>query len=102
MPVIFKRNSDIVQIIRCYPPKATDIQSLFPQTDIQTFVKECQHDIRRIIHRVQYGESYIIPKYNVPPTGLTIEETFIRRQKMFGLQDPLAHRNDTQDTEHSL
>jgi DNA polymerase III delta prime subunit len=101
VPIIFKRSSDSVQIVRCYPPKANDIQSLFPQIDIQSLVKECQHDIRRIIHRVQYGQSYVIPKYPVPPTGLSIEETFIRRQAMFGLPDPLGCRNDTRGSVHS-
>jgi hypothetical protein len=91
VPIIFKRNSDIIQIVRCFPPRAQDIQSLFPHTDIQSFVKECQHDVRRIMHRVQYGESDVLPKYIAPPTGLSIEETFIRRQKMFGLPNPLVH-----------
>lgn len=102
VPVIFKRNSDVIQIVRCYPPKASDMQALFPHIDVHSLVKECQHDIRRIIHRVQYGQSYIIPKYPVPPTGLTIEETFIRRQAMFGLSDPLSHRNDKLGNAHSL
>jgi DNA polymerase III delta prime subunit len=101
VPVIFKRNAEFVNIVRCFPPKASEVQTLFPQIDIQILVKECQHDIRRIIHRVQYGQSYVIPKYNVPPTGLSVEETFIRRQAMFGLADPLAHRNDKQDSERS-
>jgi DNA polymerase III delta prime subunit len=101
VPIIFKRNSDAIQIVRCYPPKATEMQTLFPHIDIQSLVKECQHDIRRIIHRVQYGQSYVIPKFPVPPTGLSIEETFIRRQAMFGLSDPLAHRSDTQGNAHS-
>lgn len=101
VPIIFKRNSDVIQIVRCYPPKSSDVQSLFPHIDIQSLVKECQHDIRRIIHRVQYGQSYVIPKYPVPPTGLSIEETFIRRQAMFGLADPLAHHSDTQGSAHS-
>lgn len=101
VPVIFKRNADIIKIVRCYPPKASEVQILFPHIDIQSLVKECQHDIRRIIHRVQYGQSYVIPKYHVPPTGLSVEETFIRRQAMFGLADPLARRNDKPDSEHS-
>lgn len=101
VPIIFKRNADVIQIVRCYPPKATEMQTLFPHVDIQSLVKECQHDIRRIIHRVQYGESYVIPKYPVPPTGLSVEETFIRRQTMFHLLDPLAHHNGKQDNAHS-
>lgn len=87
LPTIFKRNSEYIDIIRCFPPKASDIQSLFHVDE--SLVKDCQHDIRRIIHRIQYGESDIIPKYSAPPTGLPIEKTFVLRQKMFGLPDSL-------------
>lgn len=97
IPIIFKRNSDVIQIVRCFPPRVTEIQSLFPNVDVQAFVKECQHDVRRIMHRVQYGQSDIIPKYILPPTGLSIEESFIRRQKMFQLPDPLGCRSDKLD-----
>lgn len=90
LPTIFKRNSEHIDIIRCFPPKAADIQSIFSDFDIsETMVRECQHDVRKLIHRVQYGESDIIPKYLAPPTGLTIEKTFVLRQKMFGLADCL-------------
>jgi hypothetical protein len=52
-------------------------------------IQECNFDIRKIIHRIQYGDSYIIPKYQVPTTGLPIENAFILRQKMFDLPDVL-------------
>jgi hypothetical protein len=101
IPMIFKRNTDAVKIVRCYAPKANDIQTLFPDVDVHSLVKECQHDIRRIIHRIQYGQSYVFPKYNVPSTGLSVEESFSVRQKMFQLPDPLAHRIGKRDTERS-
>ena len=101
IPVIFKRNADVINIVRCYAPKSTDIQSLFPTSNVQLIIKECQHDIRRIIHRIQYGESYVFPKYSIPPTGLCVEESFTARQKMFQLPDPLAHRNDKLGIERS-
>jgi len=90
VPMTFKRNTDLVQIVRCYPPRSSDLTTLFPGTDILPFVKECQHDVRRLFHRIQYGESYIFPKYVLPPTGLSTEETFLRKQAMFGLEDVLS------------
>lgn len=87
LPTIFKRNTEYIDIIRCFPPKTTDIQALF-HVDEAT-VKECQHDIRRVVHRIQYGLSDPIPKYSAPPTGLPIEKTFVLRQKMFALPDAL-------------
>lgn len=103
VPINFKRNKDFITIVRCFPPRQNEIQSMFPNTDITSIVKECQFDVRRMIHRLQYGVSDILPKYTLPPTGLTAEETFIRHQKMFGLQDPLSREchDDTPGTEHS-
>jgi len=90
VPLTFKRSPDIVQVVRCYPPRSSELTSLFPGTDILPFVKECQHDVRRLFHRIQFGESYVIPKYVLPPTGLPIEESFLRKQAMFGLEDVLS------------
>lgn len=99
VPIIFKRNSAHIELIRCFPPKATDVQTIFPDVDVPTLLKECQHDVRRMLHRVQYGESYNIPKYISPPTGLSPELSFVLRQMMFDLPDSLAdvHRGDTLD-----
>lgn len=106
VPTIFKRNIDHIEIIRCFPPKLSEIEHLFPENDVNELVKECQYDIRRMFHRVQYGKSDVIPKYSFPPTGLPIEKTFILRQKAFGLEDPLLrfleYRDDKQDNEHLL
>ncbi len=90
VPTIFKRNTDYIEIIRCFPPRSVDIETLFPNENIDELIKECQHDVRRMFHRVQYGKSDIIPKYHYPPTGLTIEKTFVLKQKVFGLPDPLC------------
>jgi hypothetical protein len=100
LPTIFKRNTDHIEIIRCFPPKASDIQTLFLGIDITDSIKECQHDIRKLIHMIQYGPSDQIPKYFAPPTGLTIERTFLLRQKMFDLPDCLLeYRSGIQDNE---
>lgn len=90
LPTIFKRNSEHIDIIRCFPPRSSDIQKIFKDHSItEDEIKTCQHDIRRLVHRIQYGESDAIPKYSVPQTGLPIELSFVLKQKMFDLPDPL-------------
>lgn len=104
VPTIFKRNSNLIHIIRCFPPRPADVQSLFPDEDVDALIKECEYDVRRMFHRVQYGKSDILPKYSFPPTGLPIEKTFILRQKAFGLNHPMQiheYHGDKLDNEHS-
>jgi len=99
LPTIFKRNTEHIEIIRCFPPRGVDVQKLFVDTDITEMIKECQHDVRKLIHRIQYGNSDPIPKYLAPPTGLPVEKTFMLRQRMFELPDSLLeYRADIQDT----
>lgn len=88
IPTLFKRNTEHIDIIRCFPPRATDLENMFPHIDVHTVMKECQHDIRRLCNYVQYGKSDTLPKFNVPPTGLPIEKMFVLRQQMFQLADP--------------
>jgi len=102
VPIIFKRNAEYVDLVRCFPPRSQDLESLFPGVDVPTVLKECQHDVRRMMHRLQYGVSDIIPKYTAPPTGLPIETMFVMKQRMFQLPDPLEdlfreHHVDTLD-----
>jgi hypothetical protein len=100
LPTIFKRNSELIQILRCFPPKASELQHLFPGSDAPQILKECQHDIRRVFHRLQYGDSYSIADYSLPPTGTSVEIAFLWRQKMFGLPDPLGCHADKLDNVH--
>jgi hypothetical protein len=103
LPTIFKRNAEHIDIIRCFPPRAGEVQKLFTDLDITDMIKDCQHDIRKLIHRVQYGISDVIPKYSAPPTGLPVEKMFVLRQKMFDLPDFLReYRVDIQDTVPTL
>jgi hypothetical protein len=102
VPTIFKRNTEYIHIIRCFPPKSSDLEELFPNQNIEELTKECQHDVRRMFHRVQYGKSDTIPKYIFPPTGLPIELTFVLKQAAFGLPDPIGeYRGDIQDSVRS-
>jgi replication-associated recombination protein RarA len=89
LPTIFKRNADIVKILRCFPPNSADVEHLFKNVDVSSLLKECQHDLRRVFHKLQYGSSYTIPNYSLPPTGTSVEKAFLWKQKMFGLRDPL-------------
>ena len=102
LPTIFKRNSEHIELIRCFPPKAIELVPLFHGQDISVLLKECQHDVRRMMHRVQYGVSDVIPKYNIPPTGLPIEAMFAMKQKAFDLPDPLEYHGDKLDISYSL
>jgi hypothetical protein len=98
LPTIFKRNASYITLVRCFPPRSSDIEHLFPNVDVQTISRECQHDIRRMFHRIQYGVSDVIPKYSTPPTGLSVEKSFAMRQAMFDLPDVLprhVYRVDT-------
>ena len=100
LPTIFKRNFEHIQIIRCFPPRAVDVQTLFKDVPVTNLLIECQHDIRKLIHRIQYGISDVIPKYSVPPTGLPVEKAFVLRQEMFQLVDSLhEYHVDIQDSE---
>jgi ATPase family associated with various cellular activities (AAA) len=102
LPTIFKRNAEHIDNLRCFPPRATDMQGFFPNEDVQTLMKDCNHDIRRMLHRIQYGESDTIPRFVSPPTGLAVERLFVMRQLMFGLPDPFhEYRADRLDIGHS-
>jgi len=101
LPIIFKKNSNIVEIIRCFPPSSDLLTKLFPGIEnLETMMVECKHDIRRLIHRIQYGSSYIIPLYFLPPTGSPPEMIFLWKQKMFDLEDPLEYLYDKLDNVH--
>jgi DNA polymerase III delta prime subunit len=106
VPLLFKKNADIVEIIRCHPPRPAELQVLFPHDNIHKLVKECNYDVRRIHHRLQYGVSDTFPKYVLPPTGLPCEDLFIRHQAVFAVPDPLQYaferHGDTLDNARSL
>jgi hypothetical protein len=100
-PIIFKNNS-IVETLRCFPPNPELITQMFPKIEnISELIKECRHDLRRLFHRIQYGTSYVIPLYLLPPTGSAPELIFLWKQKMFELEDPLEYLYDKLGIEHS-
>ncbi len=84
-----------VEIIRCFPPKASDLQALFPDQDGNVLAKRFKHDVRRILQFLQYGESEPLP--SVPfPVNCSPEVELVLRQKMFVSKDPIVQANDTE------
>ena len=102
IPTVFKRNYNSIKILRCFPPNPLDLKQLFPDIDIEPILVECQHDIRRVFHRLQYGKSDTIATYLVPPTGSPIENQFVWRQAMFALDDPYECLYDKLDNARLL
>lgn len=88
IPRVFKSREN-VDILRCFPPKASDLQELFPNHDALKLAKRFKHDVRRILQYLQYGESELLP--SVPfPVNCSPEVEHILRQKMFVSKDPIV------------
>jgi replication-associated recombination protein RarA len=92
VPVIFRRSSDAVHIHRCMPLSAKDIYenlkssySSVSFTEFQIIVKECQHDVRRLMNRLQYGVSDVLKQ--TPLTGYPIAD-LMKHQEMFYSEFP--------------
>ena len=88
IPVIFKRATEHVYIHRCMPLNAQTIYTSLKHhfslsfADFQTLVKECQHDVRRILHRAQYGVSN--KPQIVTMTGDTIVDLLRQEETFYG------------------
>jgi hypothetical protein len=93
-----------VNIVRCHPPRVEDLQPLFTE-DVRALAVECQHDVRRILNRLQYGASDTLPQaIALPKHGPEVTE--ILKQKMWAPTDPLirsvrGYRADTPGTSNS-
>ena len=95
VPRVFKGCTSI-EVVRCYPPKIAEIEQLLNR-DVKALARECQHDVRRILHRLQYGESDTLPsplvlRYTPPVTD-------IMKQKMWISTDPIVTAVQTTLTE---
>ena len=94
--------SDKIEILRCYPPKAADIEVLFPNKPVQMLAKRFKHDIRRIMQYLQYGDSDQLPNFTLP-NECTPEVANILRQKIWIKNDPLlVCRDGIQDSVGSV
>jgi hypothetical protein len=84
VPRIFKQ--ELIQVVRCHPPRIDELQPLFSH-DIRELAVECQHDVRRIFNRLQYGVSDTLPQPGVLPKHGP-EVTEMLKQKMW-VTDPI-------------
>lgn len=92
IPRVLKSREGI-EIVRCFPPKAADLQLLFPDQDVSKLAKRFKHDVRRIIHFLQYGESELLPSVT-QPTDCSPEVEQILRQRMYVSKCPIGLANE--------
>ena len=90
IPRIMKANPKI-HLVRCFPPKPSDLQVLFPEEDVAELAKRFRHDVRRILQYLQYGSSDVLPQAT-RPTDCGLEVAYVLNQKMWVQQDPLLAR----------
>jgi hypothetical protein len=60
VPRVFK-GKESIELLRCYPPKPTDLTALFPGRDTGALAKRFHHDVRRMLQTMQYGDSDVLP-----------------------------------------
>ena len=92
VPRIMKSNPRI-QLVRCFPPKPSDLQELFPTEDVAELARRFKHDVRRILQYLQYGESDCLPQAT-RPTDCGPEVACVLGQKMWVRTDPLLGCRD--------
>lgn len=93
IPVIFKRATENVIIHRCMPLNTRTLYDALNKfmnmsfADFQLVVKECQHDVRRILYRSQYG---ISDKSQIVTMTGDIITDLLRQEEMFYKSNPIA------------
>lgn len=92
IPRIFK-NEAHVRIVRCFPPKVADLEVLFPGQPVALLAKQCKYDVRRMLQRLQYGESDPLPSFPQLSPDLSPEVAWILTQKRLTEKDPIAQAN---------
>lgn len=91
VPRVFKTKPEI-EILRCFPPKASDLEALFPDKDVPKLAKRFKHDVRRIFQFLQYGDSDPLPSATAP-VDCSPEVIHILKQKMWIERDPMVEAN---------
>jgi hypothetical protein len=93
VPRIFK-GRDGLELLRCYPPKPSDLVPLFPTHDVHALAKQFKHDIRRMLQFLQYGPSDPLP-VAPHPTECSPDVALVLRQQRYVSKDPMVQANVT-------
>ena len=93
IPRIF-RGRDSIELVRCFPPKPSDLAQLFPDQDVHVLAKRFKHDVRRMLQFLQFGESESLPVAPHPTEG-SPEVLWVLRQQRYVSRDPIALANET-------
>ena len=91
IPRIFK-GRDSIELVRCFPPKPSDLAQLFPDQDVHALAKRFKHDIRRMLQFLQFGESEALPVAPHPTEG-SPEVLLVLRQQRYVSRDPIGLAN---------
>jgi hypothetical protein len=91
IPRIFK-GKEAIELLRCYPPKPSDLAALFPEHDVHALAKQFKHDVRRMLQFLQYGASDTLP-VAPHPTECSPEVALVLRQQRYVSKDPIALAN---------
>lgn len=86
VPRILKKPE--VLMLRCFPPKPSDLAHLFPDHNVAVLAKRFKHDVRRMTQHLQYGESDPLPTGTLP-AECTPEVAHMLRQRLWVTQDPI-------------
>ena len=92
VPRIFK-GRETIDLVRCYPPKPSDLIPLFPGHDVQALAKHFKHDVRRMLQFLQYGESDVLPQGPHPTEG-SPEVMLVLRQQKYVSRDPILQATE--------
>ena len=93
VPRIFKGREGL-ELLRCYPPKPSDLVPLFPTHDVHALAKQFKHDIRRMLQFLQYGPSDPLP-VAPHPTECSPDVALVLRQQRYVSKDPMVQANAT-------
>jgi len=93
VPRIFKGREGL-ELLRCYPPKPSDLVPLFPTHDVHALAKQFKHDIRRMLQFLQYGPSDPLP-VAPHPTECSPDVALVLRQQRYVSKDPMVQANVT-------
>ena len=96
VPRIFKGREGL-ELLRCYPPKPSDLVPLFPTPDVHALAKQFKHDIRRMLQFLQYGPSDPLP-VAPHPTECSPDVALVLRQQRYVSKDPMVQANATGTT----